>query len=70
MLTTTSIPRIKRAILAAMAVACGTVSSCGFGVQDLRHNVIAGSLSFVKSYTADFWGTVIPSWDEILNSAD
>lgn len=68
MLTEKTLPRAKRVLLMAMAMACGTISSCGFTLEDIRHNVVAGTASFVKAYTGDFWGAVVPGWDEILNA--
>jgi hypothetical protein len=60
------IPKAKRALLIATTIACGTVSSCGLSLRDIRHNVVAGTAGFVTAYTTSFWNTVIPGWDEIL----
>lgn len=65
-----TLPWIKRALLVAMAMGCGTASSCGFGLRDIRHNLVAGTTGFVKSYTTDFWYAVFPGWDDILDGAD
>lgn len=61
-------PVAKRMLLMAMALACGTVSSCGFGLKDINHNIVAGTAGFVKSYTTGFWDAVIPGLDEIFNA--
>ena len=61
--------RAKRTLLVVAAFAAGTVSSCGFNLQDVRHNVVAGTLTFVKSYTTDMWMALLPDWEDILNRA-
>lgn len=67
MLHKRDLPRVKRMLLTVMAVGCGAVSSCGFGLKDIRHNVVAGTASFLSAYTVEFWNTVVPSWNEVLN---
>ena len=65
-----TLPRTKRAMMLALAVACGTVSACDFGLRDIRHNVVAGTAGFVKGYTTDFWYAVFPEWDDLLTGAE
>lgn len=66
MLTIRAGRRMKTTMLTAIVVAGGTVfTSCG--VVDLRHNLIAGTQSFVKDYTIDLWEALIPPADELIN---
>ena len=67
MLSRRTTSKVRRGLLTAMTVACGTMCSCGFGLKDLRHNVVAGTTNFVKSYTTSFWNALAPDWEEILN---
>ena len=67
MLNRQTVSRVRRVLLTAMTVACGAMCSCGFGLKDLRHNVVAGTTGFVKGYTTSFWNALVPEWDDILN---
>jgi hypothetical protein len=54
------------ALLAALATAGGTVfSSCGWA--DIRHNIIAGTETFIRGYTADLWDALLPSAEDLVN---
>jgi hypothetical protein len=59
--------KVKRALLATMAVAMGTACSCNYGLRDLRHNLVQGTAAFVIGYTTSFWNAVAPEWDDVLN---
>ena len=63
-------PRVKRVLLVALAIAGSTVSSCGFSLQDVRYNIVGGTMSFVKAYTTDLWEALLPAWEDILNPTD
>jgi hypothetical protein len=62
--------KARRAMLIAVTIACGSVSSCGFGLRDIRHNMVAGTAGFVKSYTTDFFYALFPGWDDIFTPGD
>ena len=51
--------RGMKAVLLAM-FAGGTLLGTSCGWVDVRHNVVAGALSFVKGYTADTLAVWIP----------
>ncbi len=55
---------IKAAMLVTTAFGMLYSSPCTVG--DLGHNVVNGTLSFVKGYTADLLGAVVPSADTLI----
>jgi hypothetical protein len=57
---------MKSTLLAAMTVAGGTVfTSCG--MTDIRHNVVAGTMSFVEGYTTDMFYALFPPAGELID---
>lgn len=60
-----SIRKLKIGVLAALAA--GTAYSSACTMQDVRHNIIGGTLSFVKGYTSDLWAALLPPADVVIN---
>ncbi len=61
--------KAKMATLAAL-MAGGTMLGSACTLEDLRDNVVAGSLLYVKGEATSFWDTVIPvDWDNVFNNA-
>ncbi len=59
----------KVRLLTAMALGGGMAfASCS--AVDIRHNLVAGTQSFVQDYTADLWAALFPPADEIVNLGD
>ena len=56
--------RIKVAALSIVAFGMLYSSACTIG--DIRHNVVGGTLAFVKSYTTDLWELIVPPPDELI----
>ncbi len=59
--------RIKVSVLSMAAVGVLYGSACTLG--DLRHNVVNGTLGFVKNYTGDLWETLIPTAEELVGKS-
>ena len=57
--------KVKLGVLTALAA--GTMYGSACSMQDLRHNIIGGTLSFVEGYTGDLWTALVPSADEVIN---
>jgi len=58
------IRKMKVAALSLAAVGMMYASACTVG--DIRHNVINGTLAFVKGYTGDLWEALVPPADELV----
>ena len=58
------IRKIKVATLSMAALGMMYGSACTVG--DIRHNVVNGTLSFVKGYTSDLWEAIIPPADQLV----
>ncbi len=59
--------RARVRILGIITLAGGTVfSSCT--VADVRHNLVAGTMSFIEDYTADVWGALLPPPEALVGS--
>jgi len=59
--------QIKKIKLAALSVtALGMTYGAACTVGDVRHNVVNGTLSFVKGYTSDLWEALIPPADQLV----
>ena len=57
--------RMKLAALVAAALAGGTTyTSCG--MSDVRDNMIAGTLTYVKTSTTEMWTSALPKWSDIV----
>ncbi len=54
--------KIKMAVLTMLCAGALYGTSCG--PTDIKNNVIAGTLGFVKNYTTAFFTSWIPSWEE------
>ncbi len=60
---------MRKAKLTGLAtlLAGGSMLGSACSVADVRHNFVAGTQAFVKGYTTDLWGALIPTADELLN---
>ncbi len=50
----------------ALASLLASTALAGCTLADLRQNVIGGALGFVKNYTADLLGELLPSPGELI----
>ena len=50
--------KIKVTLLVAFAGGAAYASACS--AVDVRHNLIAGTQSFVKSWVTDLWEAIVP----------
>jgi len=62
----TRLVRSTKLGLMAATLAAGTVFGASCGLSDIKDNLVAGSLNFVKSYTADAWDLIIPNLNELF----
>ncbi len=60
--------RIKMAWYSSLTA--GVVLSSACSATDVRHNLVAGTQSFIRDYATDFLGAVIPSPDELIGGAE
>ena len=59
--------RSRKIKVAALSVAAfGMTYGAACTVGDVRHNVVNGTLSFVKGYTSDLWEALIPPVDQLV----
>ena len=59
--------QIRKIKVAALSVtALGMLYGAACTVGDVRHNVVNGTLSFVKGYTSDLWEALIPAVDDFI----
>ena len=59
--------RVRKIKVAALSLASfGMVYGAACTVGDVRHNVVNGTLSFVKGYTSDLWEALIPPADQLV----
>ena len=56
--------KVKVSLLVAFAGGAAFASACS--AVDIRHNVIAGTQSFVKSWVTDLWGVLVPPADDLF----
>ncbi|HOA74853.1 MAG TPA: hypothetical protein PL151_07680 [Phycisphaerae bacterium] len=61
----TYMTRVKMAALSLLTA--GVLFGPGCGMTDLRDNVVAGSLGFVKNYTTDVLETLIPAAADLFS---
>lgn len=59
-----------RVLKGLLAVATGSTVLAGSCAADVRDNIVAGGLSFVKGYTVDALETLIPTWAEMLGGGE
>ena len=57
--------KIKVSALSMATVGVLYGSACTVG--DLRHNIVNGTLDFVKNYTGDLWESLIPPADQLVS---
>lgn len=60
------IHRVKMAALSLLTA--GMLFGPGCGLTDIRDNMVAGGLGFVKSMTTDVLDLVVPNLDELFPS--
>ncbi|MGB2986982.1 MAG: hypothetical protein WBE26_14005 [Phycisphaerae bacterium] len=65
MISTDFVRRTKMAALTTL-LAGGMLLGSGCSWVDVRHNVIAGTQSFVKGYTTSLWDALIPPPEELI----
>lgn len=58
--------RIKLAVLTAMTLGGSALYGTSCGMADLRDNLAAGTLSYVKTSTTEFWSALIPKWSTMI----
>jgi hypothetical protein len=51
-------------------MAAGAVLGSACTWQDVQHNVVSGSLSFVEGYTTSVWEAIVLPADEIFRADD
>ena len=56
--------KAKAVVLSVAVVGALHASACTIG--DLQHNVVNGTLSFVKGYTTDVWEALVPPVDDLV----
>lgn len=67
MLANRNTQRTKVRILGALTLASGMVfSSCS--MVDVRHNLVAGTMSFVKGYTTNLWEALLPAAEDLVGA--
>jgi len=49
-----------------LAAASGSTLLAGSCAADVRDNIVAGGLTFVKSYTVEVLETLVPSWTDLM----
>lgn len=54
--------RVRLGLLAAV-FAGGSVVALGCNSRDIQHNIVAGSLGYVKNSATSFWNAFIPTDD-------
>jgi hypothetical protein len=60
-----TVSRVKIVVMIAAAFAGGTAyTSCG--MSDIRDNLVAGTLTYVKSATTEMWTSSLPKWSDIV----
>jgi hypothetical protein len=59
--------RLKFRVLAVLAAGAGCASVCS--AVDVKHNVLGGTMSFIRGYTDDLWAELIPPPAELLGRA-
>lgn len=57
---------IRRVKFAALTMTAGMLLGTGCGLTDIRDNMVAGGLGFVKSMTTDVLDLVVPNLDELF----
>ena len=70
MLGTRLFQKVKVMALTASVVAMGALSGVGCSLNDIRDNVIAGSLDYVSDSANSFWANLLRAdefWAAILN---
>ena len=58
--------RRKVKVAALTMATIGMLYSSPCTVGDIGHNVINGTLSFVKGYTTDLWEALVPPADQLF----
>lgn len=60
------IRKVKVGLFAAATAATLFGSACS--MDDIRQNILGGTLSFVEAYTADLWEALVPPAEELFNT--
>lgn len=59
--------KIRRIKVAALSMAAfGMMYSSACTIGDVGHNLVNGTLAFVKGYTTDLWEAVVPPADSFF----
>jgi len=66
--STSKIRSLKVRLLTVLTAGTALVSLCS--AVDVKHNVVAGTMSFIESYTDALWTEIIPPPSEILGRED
>ncbi len=70
MRSTTLGRKLKIMVLAASLTVMGTMSGLGCSLEDIRDNIVAGSLDYVSSSANAFWVNLIAEdiWATLANT--
>ena len=57
--------RLKVTLFSGLTAGVVLASACS--LTDVRHNVVAGTQSFIRAYATDLWEALIPAPAEIMS---
>ena len=60
--------RLKLTVGSSLAAGAVFASACT--AADIKHNLVAGTQSFIRSYAADLLEALIPSPEELIGGAE
>jgi hypothetical protein len=62
-------PLVRKVEVGLFAAATtGTLFGSACSMEDVRQNILGGTLSFVNSYTADLWEALVPPAEKLFST--
>jgi glyoxylate carboligase len=70
MLSTRVLRRAKKLAMVVTVAASGTLLGWGCTLEDIQHNIVAGTLGYIQASTTSFWSNLIAAddfWAALFN---